>query len=363
MNWWKPKQSPSSSEPPRHGGLFHNLQSQFSNFLQMPQNLFFNGCRATAQTPNITPDEAWDALKQLFYPRYVVYNTRMYLRDLKYKRTIKDYVMVATMIMLQIHILSDDDLLKLAYELQYWTKQELNRYNHHRKKNLAMSEEEIGERLCRVPVYNIKFSEYEAAQMASLTNRRKTILGYFLGKADAKAYAEHGLVVSVPPRIPYVDSERLDVVMDYNMVLGPLKLIPEATEVKNALEVKKKNGLPCENFSGIPVFESKNLSLCQDCYITNEGFSDGRRLVFFKKEDLEKSLAKARVASHDGVSNFANAETHIEVAALEDIIKAMKDNSTSEWNSVYFAYPGEDFTTLSLVQSYEDILREMDNFK
>lgn len=215
MNWWKPKQSPSSSEPPRRGGLFHNLQSQFSNFLQMPQNLLFNGCRATAQTPNITPDQAWDALKQLFYPRYVVYNTRMGLRDLKYKRTIKDYVMVATMIMLQIHILSDDDLLKLAYELQYWTKQELNRYNHHRKKNLAMSEEEIGERLCRVPVYNIKFSEYEAAQMASLTNRRKTILGYFLGKADAKAYAEHGLVVSVPPRIPYVDSERLDVVIIY----------------------------------------------------------------------------------------------------------------------------------------------------
>ncbi|CAA2992218.1 Hypothetical predicted protein [Olea europaea subsp. europaea] len=120
-------------------------------------------------------------------------------------------------------------------------------------------------------------------------------------------------------------------------------LIPEAYEVKNALQVKMKNGYQDETFSGIPVFELSNLSLC-DHYLrlTDEGCLNQRRPVFFKKEDLEKSYVKARAASHGEKSKLIDIEAHIKVFALEDIIQSMKDNSTSEWNNVFFAYPGED---------------------
>ncbi|KAL2454896.1 Uncharacterized protein Adt_45884 [Abeliophyllum distichum] len=276
---WKFHQKPKQSAVPlhhHHGGLheaFHTLQSHVSSFFQKPKNLFVNCC-PTAQ--------ALYAFKKELYPEQLVYDTRMNLRDLKHNGTIKDYVVEFTTLMLQIPRLSDDDLLKLAYELQHWAKQEFNFFNRNGRNNLAMSDEEIVKKFCKVPVYNIKFSDEEVAQMASHIDKRKSILVYFLSKADAMAYAKHGLIVSVP--FPYVYSEELEIVMDYNMTVGPLRLIPEASEVKNALQVRKKAGLPHEYFSGVPVFESKNLNICQDYLrLTNEGFLNQRRPVFFKK--------------------------------------------------------------------------------
>ncbi|KAL2472195.1 hypothetical protein Adt_40331 [Abeliophyllum distichum] len=330
-NWWKPKQSATPLHH-HHGGLleaFHTLQSHVSSFFQKPKNLFVNCC-PTAQ--------ALYAFKKELYPEHLVYDTRMNLRDLKHNGTIKDYVVEFTTLMLQIPRLSDDDLLKLAYELQHWAKQEFNFFNRNGRNNLAMSDEEIVKKFCKVPVYNIKFSDEEVAQMASHIDKRKSILVYFLSKADAMAYAKHGLIVSVPSRLPYVYSEDLEI-------------------------VRKKASLPHEYFSGVPVFESKNLSICQDYLrLTNEGCLNQRRPVFFKKEDLEKSLAKARAESHDGRSNIIDSVTQIEVASLEDIVQAMKDSSTSEWNNVYFAHPGQDIETNPSTRSYEDILRDMGKY-
>ncbi|KAL2472205.1 Uncharacterized protein Adt_40341 [Abeliophyllum distichum] len=185
-NWWKPKQSAAPLHH-HHGGLleaFHTMQSHVSSFFQKPKNLFVNCC-PTAQ--------ALYAFKKELYPEQLVYDTRMNLRDLKHNGTIKDYVVEFTTLMLQIPRLSDDDLLKLAYELQHWAKQEFNFFNRNGRNNLAMSDEEIVKKICKV--------------------------------------------------------------MDYNMTVGPLRLIPEASEVKNALQVRKKAGLPHEYFSGVLVFE------------------------------------------------------------------------------------------------------------
>ncbi|KAL2489954.1 protein TIC [Forsythia ovata] len=199
-----------------------------------------------------------------------------------------------------------------------------------------MSDEEIGDQLSMVPVYGINEG-----------NKRKSNLEYFFSKSDAMEFSESEFIrSSFPLWDNFVVSEALDNVMDYHTEEGTVRLIPEAYEVKNALQVKKKAGLPDDTFSGIPVFESRNLSICEHYLrLTNEGCLNQRRPVFFKKEDLEKSLAKARAASHDERSNLIDTEAHIEVAALEDIIQAMKDDSTSEWNNVFFAYPGEDIRT------------------
>ncbi|KAL2489810.1 protein TIC [Forsythia ovata] len=218
--------------------------------------------------------------------------------------------------------MSDDDRLKLTYELQYWAKQEFNFFNSNGRKNLAMSDEEIVKHFCRVPVYYSRFSDGEAKLMISHKDPMKSFLGFFFDKADAMAFMDTPSEFGIDP---HADSEPLDVAIDYNMANVIVKFIPEASEVKNALQVKKKAGLPHKNFSGVPVFESRNLSTCQGYLsLANEGCLNQKRLVFFKKDDLEKSLAKARAASHDGGSNLIDTETNIEVAALEDIIRAMK---------------------------------------
>ncbi|CAA2954276.1 Hypothetical predicted protein [Olea europaea subsp. europaea] len=332
----------SGPPPPlQHGGLygaFHTLQSQVSSFLQKPQNIFFKAC-PIAQSP------FWDAFKNVVYLEdNIVHSKRMKLRELKHKGTIKDYIIEFTTLMLQIPRISADDRLKLAYELEYWEKQEFNFFNRNGRKNLAMSDEEIGQKLCKVPVYNDRISDTSVRKIVSDTDRTKTFQGYFFSKADAMALAEYDrMYTSSELGIPYADSDPLNIVIDKNIAPMPIRFIPEASEVKNALEVKKKAGLPHKNFSGVPVFESRNLSICEGYMTRNsEGCQNRRRLVFFKKEDLEKSLAKANAACHDGESNLIDMEEHIEVAALENIIQAMKDSSTSEWNNVVFAHPGED---------------------
>ncbi|KAL2489807.1 protein TIC [Forsythia ovata] len=223
-----------------------------------------------------------------------------------------------------------------------------------------MSDEEIVKHFCRVPVHYSRFSDGEAKLMISPKDPMKSFLGFFFDKADAMAFMDTPSEFGIDP---HADSEPLDVAIDFNMANGIVKFIPEASEVKNALQVKKKAGLPHKNLSGVPVFESKNLSICQDYLrLTNEGCLNQRRPVFFKKEDLEKSLAKARAESHDGRSNIIDLETQIEVASLEDIVQAMKDSSTSEWNNVYFAHPGQDIETNPSTRCYEDILRDMGKY-
>ncbi|CAI9780994.1 unnamed protein product [Fraxinus pennsylvanica] len=205
--------------------------------------------------------------------------------------------------------------------------------------------EEIGQKLCKVPIYNDRISDSRVRKISSATDARKIFQGYFFSKADAMVLAEDDRMNNPPEMgIRYVDFDPLNIVIDKNIAPLPIRFIPEASEVRNALEVKKKAGLPHKNFSGVPVFESRNLSICEG-YMTleSEGCQDRRRLLFFKNEDLKKSLAKA--AYHDGGSSLIDMEAHIEVAALENIIQAMKDSSTSEWNKAVFAYHGEDIET------------------
>ncbi|KAL6582103.1 hypothetical protein OROMI_006117 [Orobanche minor] len=67
------------------------------------------------------------------------------------------------------------------------------------------------------------------------------------------------------------------------------------------------------------------------------------RPVFFRKEDLEKSLVRA---SRDQKQLYPRLKQgDIQVAVLEDILQGMKDNSVSSWNDVVFIPPGYDVST------------------
>lgn len=113
------------------------------------------------------------------------------------------------------------------------------------------------------------------------------------------------------------------------------RLIPEATQIKNALREKDKAGFSDEEFVGVPVFQSRSLILSSQ----NKKY----RPVFFRKEDLENSLLKA--SRQQRRLNPAFRQGDIEVADLEDIIKGMKDGSCSTWDDVVFIPPGFDVST------------------
>ncbi|KAL7085963.1 hypothetical protein ACP275_14G309600 [Erythranthe tilingii] len=113
-----------------------------------------------------------------------------------------------------------------------------------------------------------------------------------------------------------------DAVTDRHMYI---RLVPDMSEVKNALKERKKAGFHSDNFSGVPVFQSDALNTKVD------GSSSNLRPAFFTKADLEKAL---RDKKRDTDSEI------IQVTALEVIIQEMKDCTISKWNDVVLVPPG-----------------------
>ncbi|KAL9275093.1 TIC 22-like, chloroplastic-like protein [Drosera capensis] len=106
------------------------------------------------------------------------------------------------------------------------------------------------------------------------------------------------------------------------------RLVPETLQ-----EMGRESSFD-KTFSGVPIFESPDLTLLS---------KDKRYLpLFFRKEDLEKSLQRARQRM---TFSFPAREGDIQVAALEEIIEGMKDASRSKWDDVVFVPPGYDIPT------------------
>ncbi|KAG8369583.1 hypothetical protein BUALT_Bualt14G0028800 [Buddleja alternifolia] len=182
-------------------------------------------------------------------------------------------------------------------------------------KNYGMPAEAIEERLAGVPVYALSSGSQEFV-LVSGTNTQKSLGLFCFGEADAETLLQQMKSVDasmsseaqvVPVALSKIFQLKVDGVA--------LRLIPEASQIRNALKERKRAGVPDESFPGVPVFQ----------------------------EDLEKSLSRA---SRDQKQlNPSLREGDIQVAVLEDIIRGMKDSSVSLWDDVVFIPPGFDVST------------------
>ncbi|XP_012838282.1 PREDICTED: protein TIC 22-like, chloroplastic [Erythranthe guttata] len=185
----------------------------------------------------------------------------------------------------------------------------------------ALSNTEIKNRLAEIPVYKLSNDSQDNIKGISEFGDRK-IGFYFLNKPDALNFKER---IECSPDARIFDA-RLTEVIDFEGDPAPIRLIPELSEVKNAIQEKKKHiaGFSDGVFAGVPVFQSDSL------IVKGEG-EQKYRPAFLRKTDLEKALANAKAPKQRGT---------IQVAALEDIIQEMKDCSTFKWNDVVFVPPG-----------------------
>ncbi|KAL9144441.1 hypothetical protein ABFS82_14G296700 [Erythranthe guttata] len=186
----------------------------------------------------------------------------------------------------------------------------------------ALSNTEIKNRLAEIPVYKLSNDSQDNIKGISEFGDRK-IGFYFLNKPDALNFKER---IECSPDARIFDA-RLTEVIDFEGDPAPIRLIPELSEVKNAIQEKKKHiaGFSDGVFAGVPVFQSDSL------IVKGEG-EQKYRPAFLRKTDLEKALANAKAPKQRGT---------IQVAALEDIIQEMKDCSTSKWNDAVFVAPGK----------------------
>ncbi|KAI7753864.1 hypothetical protein M8C21_025620 [Ambrosia artemisiifolia] len=199
----------------------------------------------------------------------------------------------------------------------------------------ALSDEDIEQRLAGVPVYALSNSSEEFV-VVSGQNPVKSLGLLCFKEQDAETLL--GQMKAMDPRMrpgSKVVPVALSMVFQLKVNGVSFRFIPESAQIKNAIEERRKAGISDDSFSGVPVFQSKSLVLR----------SQNRRYrpAFFRKEDLEKSLAKASVQQSQ--LNPALRVGDLEVAVLEDIIQGMKDSSTTDWDDVVFIPPGFDVST------------------
>ncbi|KAK3414652.1 hypothetical protein EUGRSUZ_L00633 [Eucalyptus grandis] len=198
-----------------------------------------------------------------------------------------------------------------------------------------MSEEEIQERLAGVPVYALSNASEEFVLVSGISTRKA--LGLFCFKEeDAEVLLEQ--MKSMDPGMrggSRVVPVALNKVFQLKVDGVAFRLIPELSQIKNAIQVRQTVGLSDEAFLGVPVFQSRSLIL--------KSQSRSYRPVFFRKEDLENSLLRA--SHQQNRLNPALRPGDIQVAVLEEIIKGMKEGSNSPWDDVVFIPPGFDVAT------------------
>ncbi|KAG6731080.1 hypothetical protein I3842_01G111700 [Carya illinoinensis] len=180
---------------------------------------------------------------------------------------------------------------------------------------VALSTEAIEERLAGVPVYALSNANDEFVLVSGVSNKKS--LGLFcFKKEDAEALLEH-----IKSMDPSSQSGSKVVAVALNKVFQlkhngvAFRLIPESSQVENALRVMEQVGFTDDGFTGVPVFQ----------------------------EDLENSLLRA--AKEQNQINPAYKRGNIQVAVLEEVLKGMKESSTPNWDDVVFIPPGFDIST------------------
>ncbi|KAM4127673.1 hypothetical protein ACJW30_02G107500 [Castanea mollissima] len=187
---------------------------------------------------------------------------------------------------------------------------------------------------------NSKFTavrQSEFVLVSGVSTKDKKSLGLFcFKKEDAEALLEQ--IKSLDPNMQTgskVVAVALNKVVQLKLDGVAFRLIPESSQVKNALREMEKIGISDDGFSGVPVFQSRSLILKSQ----NKSY----RPAFFRKEDLENSLLRA--SRQQNQINPALRRGDIQVAVLEEVLKGMKESSTSKWDDIVFIPPGFNVST------------------
>ncbi|KAM7279565.1 hypothetical protein ACFE04_006699 [Oxalis oulophora] len=192
----------------------------------------------------------------------------------------------------------------------------------------------VEERLAGVPVYALSNSNEEFVLVSGVSTGKSLGLLCFK-KEDAETLLQQ--MKSMDPGMRREGSKVVAVALNKVFQLKvdgvAFRFIPESSQVQHALMEKERAGISDDNgFPGVPVFQSKSLVLRSQ--------KKSYRPVFFRKEDLEKSLERA--SNQQNLINPSIRQGDIQVAVFEDIIKGMKEGSGSMWDDVVFIPPGFD---------------------
>ncbi|KAG9446025.1 hypothetical protein H6P81_012153 [Aristolochia fimbriata] len=196
----------------------------------------------------------------------------------------------------------------------------------------AMPTKDIEERLAGVPVYALSNSSEEFVLVSGVRTGKNLGLLCF-SKEDAEALLQQMRAMDPAMRSgSKVVAVALNKVFQLKVDGVAFRFVPDAIEIKNAIKEREKVGNSDQSFPGVPVFQSRSLILSSQ--------KQRYRPLFFRKEDLERSLSRA--SKEQKALNPFYKQGDVQVCTLEEIIKDLKESSVSKWDDVIFIPPGFD---------------------
>ncbi|XWS22314.1 hypothetical protein CRYUN_Cryun29cG0023000 [Craigia yunnanensis] len=131
-----------------------------------------------------------------------------------------------------------------------------------KKSGAALSAEAIEERLAGIPVFALSNSEEEFVLVSGVSTKKSLGLLCFR-KEDAEALLEQ--MKSMDPGMRKGGSKVVAVALNKVFQLKvdgvALRLIPETTQIRNAIRERERAGFSDGGFPGVPVFQSRSLVL------------------------------------------------------------------------------------------------------
>jgi hypothetical protein len=222
---------------------------------------------------------------------------------------------------------------------------------------LAMTEAQITSKLDSVPVYTVINADNEFVLVSGGEEEKPEDtkhLGLFcFSEKDAAAFLKQ--VKDRDPalfRSARVAAVSLEKVYALNAQGIAFRFLPDIAQVAKAIEVKEealksssvldpaaavtsKGDKSKKEFDGVPVFQSHHLALRAG----NKRYCP----IFFRYEDVEAALAKAKSREERTSKRMINQDHSIQVGSFEDCLTRMeRADVNSEWGDVVFIPPGDD---------------------
>ena len=218
---------------------------------------------------------------------------------------------------------------------------------------LALSEEEVLQKLTPVPVFTIT-DQNGSPLVASIkregSDGNSSVAGVFISKSDADAFVEK-LKVDNPDLAATVKVVPVSLGEVYEMSqsgqTGNQKLkfayVPIKRQVESAKALLQQEGQNANQFNGVPLFLAKGGP--DNGYLTIQRGEKQVIPMFFNKEDLQGMLDRAKTQQPDTFSSVK-----IEVVNLEAVIDALSKDDDPFLEKIIFIPPRE---SLEFVQELQ----------
>lgn len=208
---------------------------------------------------------------------------------------------------------------------------------------LALTNEQVAERLRSVPVFTL--TDAEGSPLIASPVEGETgppVAGVFISQQDAQTFLDN-LRQSNPSLARDVQIRPVSLAEVYQLALQadaqsePMEFafIPIQQEVQTARSLLQESGQSADQFRGVPLFLARSGGENGGYLTMRQGESQVIPL-FFKREELQVLLDRVRQQQ----PNLAS-EISIQVINLEGLIQTLQSSENSELNRIILIPPSE----------------------